>query len=376
MNFISEDGMNMVKKITYLFGLCLLTSFGANATPLEEKQRALANLQASREYMEKIANSDSLTPLEFLPQQPQNVFNPADKHNFVALSNQIEIDINQLQSFFTQKQSTITFKGSYYFLNIPKESAKLAELLGLEMDYFMQNPQLHPVFTPTSIEFTDGTQETHFDYFSPSKIFEDKNLDGELFEHYLSEIEKAVYATKDSEYTQVAFDVYKPIKQISFQVELPLTQYKSHLVKDIPMTIHSQLGDIKLMKMIGNAVVYRLPTEMVENVIVHGIYQDGRALSGINLKTEPLLTESEKLYHRQLANLFKEAHHQVTQGKIKAEESAIRQFFQTHQPFPPEVDEKKRYTQVTRYYTGDVSQVVFQVPEKTEKRKFDVVYSF
>lgn len=368
--------MNMVKKITYLLGLCLLTSFGANATPLEEKQRALANLQASREYMEKIANSDSLTPLEFVPQQPQNVFNPADKHNFVALSNQIEIDINQLQSFFTQKQSTITFKGSYYFLNIPKESAKLAELLGLEIDYFMQNPQLHPVFTPTSIEFTDGTQETHFDYFSPSKIFEDKNLDGELFEHYLSEIEKAVYATKDSEYTQVAFDVYKPIKQISFQVELPLTQYKSYLVKDIPMTIHSQLGDIKLMKMIGNAVVYRLPTEMVENVIVHGIYQDGRALSGINLKTEPLLTESEKLYHRQLANLFKEAHHQVTQGKIKAEESAIRQFFQTRQPFPPEVDEKKRYTQVTHYYTGDVSQVVFQVPEKTEKRKFDVVYSF
>ncbi|MGC7589913.1 hypothetical protein ACPWUF_05460 [Bisgaard Taxon 46] len=367
--------MAMLKKATYLLGLCLLSSFTANATPLEEKQRVLADLQSSREYMERIANSDSLTPIEFVPQQPQKAFDPTDKRNFVALSNQTKIDIKQLQQFFAQKQPTLIFKEPYYFLNIPKESAKLVALLGLEMDYFVRNPQLHPVFTPTNIEFTDGTQESHFEYFSPIKIFEDKNLDGELFEHHLSEIEQAVYATKDSDYTQIALGAYNPVKRVSFTVELPLTQYKSHLIQDVPTTIQTEQGDIKLTHIIGNAVIYRLPTEMVENVIVQGVYQDGRALANIGSKTAPLLTTSEKSYHRQLANLFKEVHHQVTEGKIKAEESAIRQFFQTRQPPLPEVDEKKRYTQVTRYYTGDVSQVVFQIPEKTEKQKFDVVYS-
>ncbi|MDO5055447.1 MAG: hypothetical protein Q4D86_09030 [Pasteurella oralis] len=363
--------MRVFRKLSYVLYLSLCLSISAEAK-IAEKQRLLAELQSSFEYMEQIANSDSLTPIEIKPIKPIKKFDPKDKHNFIKLPTQSKIEHSQLDQFFAQRQIDIWYKYPYYFFNIPKETYKLAELLGLEPDYFSRNTQLHPIFTPTDIELIDGTRETNFDYLSPQKIFAEKNMEGELSQHHLSELEQSVYATKDSFYEQIVIESDQPLKQVSFTIDLPLQQYQSHTVQQIPYKIMTQFGEIQLTQILGNAVTYRLPKNIVDSVIMHGVYQDGRALMSIGSNSHPLLTDDERSYHRQLANLFKEVYRLVNMDKIKTEEE-IRKFFQTRQPFPPEVDEETRYMQITRYYTGDVSQVLFQLPEEVEKLQFNIV---
>lgn len=365
--------MRLLRKLNYVLCLSFCMSISAQAK-MEDKQHLLARLQSSFEYMTQIANSDSLNPIEIQPVKPIKKFDPKDEHNFIVLPAKKQIDSEEINQFFMQKQSHIDYKYPYYFFNIPKESYKLAKLLGLEPDYFYRNTQLHPIFTPTEMVLIDGSRETNIDYLSPSKIFTDKNIEGELEQHHLSEIEQSVYATKDSFYDQVVIESDQTLKQVSFQIDLPLQHYQSYKITQVPDKIETQFDSIHLTQITGNAVTYRLPKNRVSSVIMHAFYQDGRALLGIGSSIHPLLTDDEKSYHRQLANLFKEVHRLVDMDKIKTEKE-IRDFFQARQPFPPEVDEDKRYFQITRYYTGDVSQIVFQLPEQIERQQFNIVLS-
>lgn len=121
--------------------------------------------------------------------------------------------------------------------------------------------------------------------------------------------------------------------------------------------------------MIGNALVYRVPANIADKMMVYALYQDGRALAPLETLRHPLLTEAEKTYHHQLANLFTEVHRLVKLDKIKTE-AEIRQFFQSRQPFPPEVDEKQQRLHITSYYTGILPTLFCICPNPQKNTNF------
>ncbi|MGC6247108.1 hypothetical protein ACNO7P_01450 [Bisgaard Taxon 45] len=362
----------MIKAIAYL--VCFIVCFPQQANATTDKQRLLEELQSSMTYMQEVATRGSLEPIVFEALKPPHPFDPKQAQHFMPLPAQTQHNISALQAFFTKSQVQYHYQAPYHFFNIEKKEDELASLLHVNTPFLAKNPSFQPIFIPTEIQEIKGNLEKQVEYFSVPKIIATRELDGEVWPHLLSEIEQSVYATQNEPYSQVVIETDKPLKRVSFQIELSLPHFTPHKIEHFPYTLATPWGKIELLQVIGNALIYRLPKDIADKIMVYALYQDGRALLPIDVKQHPLLTSEEKGYHHQLANLFTEAHRLVKLDKIKTE-AEIRQFFQSRQPFPPDVDENKRPLQLTSYYSGDITKVILYLPEPTEKQYFRLDYS-
>ncbi|HDR1026208.1 TPA: hypothetical protein QB360_001071 [Pasteurella multocida] len=364
----------MIKAIVYLLCLsvCLPLSVEANVTT--EKQRLLDELQSSIQYMQGIATRGTREPIVFEALKPHQAFDPKQAEHFIALPAQTEHAVPTLQTFFTKSAVQQRYQAPYHFFNIAKQEDQLATLLGVDQVYLRKNRAFQPNFIPTVTQDIKGNVEHQIAYLSVPKIVAERELDGEVPIHHLSDIEHAVYATQTEPYTQVVIESEEPLKRVSFNIELALPRFTTQQITHFPYAIDTAWGKIEFLQVIGNALVYRVPANIADKMMVYALYQDGRALAPIETLRHPLLTEAEKTYHHQLANLFTEVHRLVKLDKIKTE-AEIRQFFQSRQPFPPDVDEKQQRLQITSYYSGDITKIVLYLPEPAEKHQFRLDYS-
>ncbi|MGC6406201.1 hypothetical protein ACNO7K_07120 [Bisgaard Taxon 45] len=362
----------MIKAIAYL--VCLTVCFSQQAHATTEKQRLLEELQSSITYMQGVATRGSLEPIVFEALKPPHPFDPKQAQHFIPLPAQTQHNIAALQAFFTQSEVQYHYQAPYHFFNIAKQEDQLATLLGVDQAYLGKNRAFQPNFIPTVTQDIKGNVEHQIAYLSVPKIVAERELDGEVPIHHLSDIEHAVYATQTEPYTQVVIESEEPLKRVSFNIELTLPRFTTQQITHFPYAIDTAWGKIEFLQVIGNALVYRVPANIADKMMVYALYQDGRALAPIETLRHLLLTEAEKTYHHQLANLFTEVHRLVKLDKIKTE-AEIRQFFQSRQPFPPDVDEKQQRLQITSYYSGDITKVVLYLPEPAEKHQFRLDYS-
>ncbi|XWY20176.1 hypothetical protein ACNGTO_03715 [Bisgaard Taxon 45] len=362
----------MIKALAYL--VCFIVCFPQQANATTDKQRLLEELQSSMTYMQEVATRGSLEPIVFEALKPPHPFDPKQAQHFMSLPAQTQHNIAALQAFFTQSQVQYHYQAPYHFFNIAKQEDQLATLLGVDQAYLGKNRAFQPNFIPTVTQDIKGNVEHQIAYLSVPKIVAERELDGEVPIHHLSDIEQAVYATQTEPYTQVVIESEEPLKRVSFQIELSLPHFTPHKIEHFPYTLATPWGKIELLQVIGNALIYRLPKDIADKIMVYALYQDGRALLPVDVKQHPLLTSEEKRYHHQLANLFTEVHRLVKLDKVKTE-AEIRQFLQSRQPFPPDVDENKRPLQLTSYYSGDITKVILYLPEPTDKQHFRLDYS-
>ncbi len=134
------------------------------------------------------------------------------------------------------------YQAPYHFFNIAKQEDQLATLLGVDQAYLRQNRAFQPNFIPTVTQDIKGNVEHQITYLSVPKIVAERELDGEVPIHHLSDIEHAVYATQTEPYTQVAIESEEPLKRVSFNIELALPRFTTQQITHFPYAIDTAWG--------------------------------------------------------------------------------------------------------------------------------------
>lgn len=305
----------------------------------------------------------------------QKDFDPKDGFNFEQSSMaQAPADREKLQEFFSSLRVHTKLLYPYNIISIGKKEFDLLKLIGKDNFYFSHQPDKEPVFTPTQITFLDGTTiSKNLPLVSKESIAEKhtktEKEDGETYsyveEEELDELEKMIWKSSSFDET-IALKAAKPVKSISYQIELPVPSKTIYEVKG--KTINTPYGLITIDTIAGTQVYCTLPDmEQDDDLQIEAYYKNGKVLRQKGSSSNTFISDNKKQMYQQWLSTLEQAKKDINKGNIKSD-SDLEAYLKAH---PVNTDEatKQAYKSSVYTFSGPVSKVIFILTDSVSKKE-------
>jgi hypothetical protein len=284
---------------------------------------------------------------------------------------------DKLKEFFNSRKATYSAVVPYALMTYDDDNHELQQLLGKGNTYFMNNWDKRPIFTPTAVEYTDGTSENIINYVITlnkvmdkyTKKIKENGKEEEIVDVTNgSEIEKYLWEESRRNSKQMAvLERTKILKKINYQVQIPLEETKIFYVSKPGETIETSLGKIEFAGISGNEIQFRIPSVMKEQVEVKPLYKDGRTLKFKNSNSHTVFSEEKIGAYQAYAEALEQALKLLKSGKIN-DKATLEKYMEENTPKAlKSSDEKTSYSQVSMTFSGPIDRVAFIIPTSEAK---------
>lgn len=355
----------------YLILLCL--SLSVQTVHAQTKQELLQKVEKDISSIKALLNLSGMR-IEITPGD-QKDFDPKDGFNFEQFSMaQTAASREKLQDFFSQLRVHTKLLYPYNIISIGKKEFDLLKLIGKDNFYFSHQPDKEPVFTPTRVTFLDGsTLSKNLPLVSKESIAgqhtKTEKEDGETYSYVdeddLSELEKMIWSSSSFDET-IALTTSKPIKSISYNIELPVPSKTIYEVKG--KTINTPYGIITIDTIAGTQVYCTLPDmEQDDDLQIEAYYKNGKVLRQKGSSSNTFISDHKKQMYQQWITILEQAKKDINKGSIKSD-SDLEAYLKAH---PVNTDEatKQAYKSSVYTFSGPVSKVVFILTDSVSKKE-------
>jgi len=355
----------------YLILLCL--SLSLQTVTAQTKQELLHKVDKDINSIKALLNLSGMR-IEITPGE-QKDFDPKDGFNFEQSSMaQAPVDREKLQEFFSRLRVHTQLLYPYNIISIGKKEFDLLKLIGKDNFYFSHQPDKEPVFTPTQITFLDCTTiSKNLPIVSKESIAgkhtKTEKEDGETYsyveEDELDELEKMIWKSSSFDET-IALKAAKPVKSISYRIELPVPSKTIYEVKG--KTINTPYGLITIDTIAGTQVYCTLPDmEQDDDLQIEAYYKNGKVLRQKGSSSNTFISDNKKQMYQQWLSTLEQAKKDINKGNIKSD-SDLEAYLKAH---PVNTDEatKQAYKSSVYTFSGPVSKVVFILTDSVSKKE-------
>ncbi len=353
--------------------ILLSLSLSLQTVTAQTKQELLHQVDKDINSIKALLNLSGMR-IEITPGE-QKDFDPKDGFNFEQSSMaQAPADREKLQEFFSRLRVHTKLLYPYNIISIGKKKFDLLKLIGKDNFYFSHQPDKEPVFTPTQITFLDGTKiSNNLPVVSKESIAEKhtktEKEDGETYsyveEEELDELEKMIWKSSSFDET-IALKTAKPIKSISYRIELPVPTKTIYEVKG--KTINTPYGIITIDTIAGTQVYCTIPDmEQDDDLQIEAYYKNGKILRQKGSSSNTFISDNKKQMYQQWLSTLEQAKKDINKGNIKSD-SDLEAYLKAH---PVNTDEatKQAYKSSVYTFSGPVSKVVFILTDSISKKE-------
>ncbi|MGE9310097.1 WG repeat-containing protein [Niabella sp. CJ426] len=310
-------------------------------------------------------------------------FDASDGFNFEQQSlAKSAADKDALNKFFSQLKVHSKLFYPYNIVSIGKDEFDLLKLLGRDNFHFSHNPDKEPTYTPTRITFLDGTEISENLPIVSKKSIAAKHAttekeDGKTYEYVdeekMTALEKAIWESSSFDET-IALQSSKPIKSISYHIELPVSSKKLYEFNTQQKTVHTIYGAITLEGVAGTKVYCTVPeTDRDGDIQIEAYYKNGKVLRQKGSNSNTVVTDSKRKVYQEWITTLEKAKERVNKNEIKSDKD-LKDFLTAH-PVQMSDEDKKKYKSSVYTFSGPVSKVVFIVTDSVSKTEsFDLAY--
>ncbi len=310
-------------------------------------------------------------------------FDPNDGFNFEQQSlAKPGADRQALHQFFSQLKVHSKLLYPYNFVSIGKDEFDLLKLLGRDNFYFSHNADKEPAYTPTHITFLDGNEISQKLPLVSKKSIAAKYTttekeDGKTYEYVdeekMTALEKAIWESSSFDET-IALQSSKPIKSVSYHIELPVSSKKIYQLNTQQKTVNTIYGAITLEGIAGTKVYCTVPdTDRDGDIQVEAYYKNGKVLRQKGSSSNTVVTDSKRKVYQEWITTLEKAKEQVNKNEIRSD-TDLKAFLTAH-PVQMSDEDKQKYKSSVYTFSGPVSKVVFIVTDSMSKTEsFDITY--
>lgn len=358
-----------MKKYLYLITL----SLAAQQVNAQTKQELIHKIDKDISNLKALLKMSGMR-IEITPGD-QKAFDPKDGFNFESASLAGEAaDKETLHKFFSNLPVHNRLLYPYNIISIGKKEFDLLKLIGKDNFYFSHQPDKEPVFTPTRVTFLDGsTLNNNLPVFSKQSIAakhtktekEDNESYSYVDEEDLNQLEKLIWNSSSFEQT-IALASPKPVKSISYRIEMPIPSKKVYEVRN--KTINTPYGTITIDTIAGTKVYCTLPDiDRDDNLQIEAYYKNGKVLRQKGSSSNTFVTDNKKQMYRQWLNTLEQAKTDIDKGVIKSNDE-LETYLKAH-PVSTDNVEQQAYKSCVYTFSGPVSKVIFILTDSISKKE-------
>ena len=335
----------------------------------QTQKELLETLKREKVTIEYLANFENIN---FKLKAGNKDFNPKDNSNFRTIKFDRLVSVEEVDSFFKQARVNVSSIYPYNVFNIDKDESDLIKFLGLDNFYFMDNPHMEAIYTPTKVNFLDGSSVNASEYEISHETIQKKHgvtdEDGyvDVVFDKLSSIEKLIWDQSNTFKHYFAINSSKPVASLDYEVQFIIPKSETFSLSKTNKIAHTNFGEIKLLEINNASASLLIPSQLKKRFEVYAIYKDGRVMKQLSQNSNTVYSDEQKKGFADLLQIYELAEAEVTRKTIQ-DIDQLTKFIKTKFPFST-----TNYFEPTNYYfefdfAGPIDHLKIKVLNLEEK---------